>query len=406
MGLKANVLAKVSQDQEVETIEMLSIRGREQGVPSGTKEDGPWYQEKLNVSLLSDTYRQVHPVGFISSGNTNTGLEANALWPTQMVNNLERRGDGSQTGSISTQNGGNPYLLGQNYLLGNTDLRLNPAIPQSFTFYFWDPATLTYNPVALSYEVRNDSTAKIVSPAAGSNPYAEDTITGYFINTQGSTETKKIETTQHVFCQYTDLKFSGSVNRWVSPVVSTTDGTPVDFIAWYGQNSVTTVDTPYTKETSIYAIGKSLGTTSPWATIIDTAYPSITSSGIGEWHHTALMYDLYSIESRQVYPSIVNVRRNFDDPEERWVGTLSLCVECKPAGTRWDFKTQNELSRITSNHTYYAGDVDMPIGEYLPNSWGPYGNWTVLLNDDFTFGTYTYAQRIHSVDCEYKVSLK
>lgn len=341
-----------------------------------------------NISKSGDWINtMIYPTGFSLDGT-------NAISPIDIENARFIYYDDATSavvtrGAASTNITSSPRITGDYYDLDRVLIR-----GSSMTFNFWDPSILDYAPVTLRLAKRNDVTATYIAPANGASyPQIVGSCPDYFICS--GIEVAPTYAPQSII-QFSDLQYTGANVTW--PFASLDQ----NHTAYIRSNSSTN---PYIAQgnTMTNDITKAIHYTgkfclSPFANYIAT-------SQYGGSLHTN------SRAIGAIYPVITNIYRNLDDPQYRWCGRLNLYVNGKPAGQPYQgcsAHSVRNLSNVLRDIRALTGASSLQI-EYagvpniqIPDSYGPFGSWLVLLDDTFT-SDISYPINPYEIDEEINV---
>lgn len=374
----------------LKAIRMLSVRDGCQGndIDSETIPDiisnftfysGDFYSDQYLRKTPNGNITVVHPKGFILNGDA-------FLSPIDINDHYFRDAGTSVYGAIHTYKGINCPYISQDYY----DISYNLVHGDSMAFYFWNPATSSYSSVTLSYSQRTDGVSNYVAPAVSGYPAISASANPCFVASQGSHTPTGMG---YSLMEYADLKFIGGNVTWPFANLDTTGNTyQLDINGNYiRQGNVST----QVQSEGIHYAGKYCK--SPFASVmVSKEYDSNTNTFTG----------INKNSTGRIYPVVSNIRRNFDDPQKRWCATLLLCVAGKPAGTpyfgcgSYDLTSFSNITQVIRCGVVGASvrvERDVPL-IYIPESYGPFGNWTILLEDDFGMADTTYLTNPYEID--------
>lgn len=328
----------------------------------------------------------VYPTGFFLDGT-------NAISPIDIDNNQFMYYDDSTgrvviRGALLTNASSSPRITGDYYDINDSLIQ-----GSGMTFNFWNPTILDYSPVTLRLAKRNDVTATYIAPANDSYPQIIGSCPDCFI-CAGIEHAPTYA--PYSIIQYSDLQYTGANITW--PFASLDQNCTAYLRS--GSNS-----NPYIAQGNIATndISKAIHYTgkfclSPFANYIAT----------GQYgNNIATTYS----DVGKVYPVITDIYKNFDDPQYRWCGRLTLYIMGKPAGQTYQgcaiysvntlanlYRSIRATTGANSLRVEYAGVPNIQI----PDSYGPFGNWTVLLDDTFT-SDISYPINPYEIDEEINV---
>lgn len=307
------------------------------------------YQSPMVVTQYNAASAYIVPY---TSGST-VGVFPMPMYDTHSYHNGQSYGE-----LVSNLSNGNfPYISGYYWDSGRSEFRnYNYSRPSHYSFEFWNPNTSSYHEVDISWKLRDehDVIAHWDANTSAGMPSETHTYQGYQLYPEAQALSSLPVKTNDLYFTFLD----GSLpNRYICDAY-------LDFIHndntgywhFYAEGYYDRFN-PYTS-----IIAKLNGYSPSW-------------SGYSElWHYYADNADA----AARAYPIITNIHRNFDDPNKNWVGELSIGVQNKPL---WILGTDSDIRQIKGASTSDLIDPRDVDGEgiFIPESYGPFGNWLVRL---------------------------
>lgn len=271
-----------------------------------------------------------------------------------------------------------PYMSGYYWDDGTSSyINTNADHPNSYSFEFWNPNTQSYHEVSVGWKLRDEHDVVAHWDATSGTPSKTHTYSGcqYY----GKVPVK----TNDLYLTFLD---GSSTNRYIC------------------DNYL-----DYRRDTSsgFYSEGY-FDQFNPYCSVIAylrTYVPSWSQYSEG-WSYMVTG----ASGAAKAYPVITNIHKNLDDPNGNWVGTLTFAVNNRPlwilgSGTQpindqWFRQLRQVKGSFVWDETFPRDELTEGI--FIPESYGPFGNWLVKLQPTGLLAmvngaTYPIQQRIFTI---------